>query len=129
MSDHTITLNLPQHLYERLNELAQTNKRPIESVAIEQLSLAFDNIPDLSAFIGLSDDQLWAVVNTPFDVVQDNRMKYLREQRETRPLTDKEEVEADDLIEAFHVFILNRSKAMLVLQQRGVDVMSELSGS
>ena len=128
MSDHTIRLNLPQHLYERLYELAQTNQRPIESVVIERLSLGFDDIPDLSAFIELSDDQLWAVVHTPFDVVQENRMKELREQRETRLLTDKEEAEADNLVEAFHLFILNRSKAMLVLHQRGVDVETQLQG-
>jgi len=126
MSDHTIRLNLPQHLYERLYELAQTNERPIESVVIERLSLGLDDHPDLSAFIELSDDQLWAVVNTPFDVVQENRMKELREQRETRLLTDKEEAEADNLVEAFHLFILNRSKAMLVLHQRGVDVETQL---
>ncbi len=84
--------------------------------------------PDLSAFTGLSDEALWAIVDEPFDVTQQTRLDDLHEQRETRKLTDAEEGEVDMLIGEYDRYILRRSKAMATLQARGVDVMGILSG-
>lgn len=86
------------------------------------------SMPDLSAFMGLSDDALWAIVNEPFDTVQQTRLDNLHEQRETRQLTDAEEREVDMLIGEYDRYILRRSKAMATLQARGIDVMGILSG-
>ncbi|MDX2078186.1 MAG: hypothetical protein SFZ02_17270 [bacterium] len=85
------------------------------------------DMPDLSAFEVLSDNALWDIVNTPFDVIKNARMRQLDDLRDTRHLTSEEEKEADDLIQAFDKYILRRSMAMVTLQKRGVDVMAELS--
>jgi len=84
--------------------------------------------PDLSAFTGLSDDALWAIIDEPFDTAQQTRLNHLHEQRETRKLTDAEEHEVDMLISEYDRYILRRSKAMATLQARGIDVMGILSG-
>ncbi|MCU0482633.1 MAG: hypothetical protein MUE54_15690 [Anaerolineae bacterium] len=82
-------------------------------------------LPDLSAFEGLSDEALWAIVDDrPVEMI---RLGKLRELRNERRLTADEEYEVEQLLEAYQQFILKRSKAMAVLHQRGIDVMTELS--
>ncbi|HRF98178.1 MAG TPA: hypothetical protein PLZ51_23385 [Aggregatilineales bacterium] len=126
MSDHTITLNLPQHLYERLYELAQTNQRPIESVVIERLSLGLDDIPDQSIFDDMPDDQLWEIVYQPFQMEKDERLQALTQLGKKGQLSDAHEIELEQLMESFRKYILRRSKALLALKEHGVDVEAQL---
>jgi len=95
---------------------------------IQQRRMAESNNRDLSAYEALSNNQLWEVVNTPFDVVLDRRLRALTEQRQMGHLSDVEQQEVLNLLEALDKFILKRSLAMSALQKRGVDVMSDLSG-
>ena len=95
---------------------------------IQQRRMEESNNRDLSAYEALSNNQLWEVVNTPFDVVLDRRLRALTEQRQMGHLSDVEQQEVLNLLEALDKFILKRSLAMSALQKRGVDVMSDLSG-
>lgn len=76
-------------------------------------------------FAVLSNQALWAIVHEPFYL--QNRLDELNNLRDTRPLTDAEEAEADEILELSDAYILKRSMAMVTLQKRGVDVLGELS--
>lgn len=122
MSDHSITIQLPQSAYERLQAMAQISNRPIEHIAMEQLVLGLDDIPDQSVFDGLSDDQLWAVIHQSFNMIEDMRLQELTQLGKEDKLTPHHEIELDQLMASFHKYVIRRSKALLALKQRGVDV-------
>ena len=80
---------------------------------------------DLAGFEALSNQALWTIVHEPFYL--QNRLDELNNLRDTRPLTDVEEAEADEILALSDAYILKRSMAMVTLQKRGVDVLGDLS--
>jgi len=87
-----------------------------------------DAIPDLSLFESLSDVQLWDVIRQPFNALQNIRLHILTDKRQMGSgLTLAEQEEIGQLIQAYDRYVLIRSMAMVTLQKRGVDVLSELA--
>jgi hypothetical protein len=69
MLGKSITLDLPDDLYEHVHQMAALSQRPVERVVLESLCLLFvpppasaDLATNLAALSGYSDAQLWAVV-------------------------------------------------------------------
>src|SRR5262245_22077257 len=69
MPGKSITLDLPDDLYEQVQQVAAQSQRPMERVVLESLRLLFapppssvDLATDLATLAGYTDDQLWAVV-------------------------------------------------------------------
>ncbi|MDX2075965.1 MAG: hypothetical protein SFZ02_06010 [bacterium] len=119
-----MTLN---DIMKALDTLSDDELNQIQS-HIQQKRMSDSKKHDLSAYEGLSNNQLWEVVNTPFDVILDRRLRALTEQRQMGHLSEAEQQEVLNLLEALDKFILKRSLAMATLQKRGVDVMGDLSG-
>ncbi|MEA5564271.1 MULTISPECIES: hypothetical protein [unclassified Anabaena] len=68
MATETITLQIPQILYQRLVNTAHAQNRPIEEVIVHALQVgsppAWDDVPeefqaDIAALDKLDDDSLW----------------------------------------------------------------------
>lgn len=116
-----ITLQLPDYLYERIRQMAQSTDRPIENVVIEGLSSLFGDIPSAN-LDQLTNDQLWAVVHHPFNFEQDMRLRELTLRSKSDDLSDDEEIEVDELVDALDQYVLQRSKALVILKGRGVDI-------
>ncbi|MCU0482636.1 MAG: hypothetical protein MUE54_15705 [Anaerolineae bacterium] len=127
MSENIITIQLPKHIYERLQTMAQIDNRPIENIALNWLSVGLDDdVPDQTVFDQLTDEQLRAILDEPFHVIKQIRLDELHDLRDVRPLTADEEYEVDQLLESYDRYVLRRSKAMLALHRHGVDVKAEL---
>ena len=69
MPGKSIMLDLPEDLYEDMQQVAAQSQRPLERVVLESLRLLFappsssaDLTTSLAALSGYSDAQLWAVV-------------------------------------------------------------------
>ena len=69
MPGKSITLDLPEDLYERVRQVAEQSQYPLERVLIESIRLLFvppptstDVATTLAALPNYSDAQLWAVV-------------------------------------------------------------------
>jgi hypothetical protein len=67
MPGKSITLDLPDDLYERVHQLAERSQRPVEHVVLESLRVLFvpppsstDLATSLAALPGYADAQLWA---------------------------------------------------------------------
>lgn len=78
--------------------------------------------PDLSAFEALSDEALWGIVNEPFNPDDDVRLAELTQFGKVGKLTAQDDTELQTLLTAYRQFIIRRSKAVLMLKQRGADV-------
>lgn len=94
-----ITLQLLGYLYERIRQMAQSTDRPIENVIIEGLSSLFGDIPSAN-LDQLTNDQLWTVVHHPFNFEQDMRLRELTLRGKSDDLSDDEEIEIDELVDA-----------------------------
>jgi|SRR4051794_13629529 len=130
MTTQTVTLDLPELLYQKLRLRAAQSQRTVEDELLEVLAVAIsvaDDLPaDLSTAITplatLNDADLWRAAQTrlPTDVAAQLEDLHLKRQREG--LTEYQEREAAVLIHQYERFMLIRAQATALLKQRGHDV-------
>ena len=124
-----ITLQLPEELYQRMREAAKASDRSVEDLLLESASMIFPNAADLSTLDSLatySNEQLWNVVLRRLGESQRSRLHNLSDEQKQRALNETEERELDYLLDLVDRLMLLRSKALLLLKQRGQDVDSYL---
>ena len=130
MSHQSVTLDLPEDLYERVRQAAADSHKPLESVLVETIALLFgdESINDLSPnkLDTFTDVQLWAVVQRRLAWPQDARLRELTVLGKSGALTADEQVELERLVGVVNHYVLLRSKALLLLKQRGHDVEQRL---
>lgn len=133
MGKRSITLDLPDELYERIQ--AEASQRPVEIVALETLGAVFrqpldQNGGDLDELLAemaeYHDSQLWAIVRRRLSWMQSLRLRELSAKRKQEALTPDEERALNQLLNLVDRQMLLRSEALLLLKQRGQDVESYL---
>jgi hypothetical protein len=75
----------------------------------------------------LPDDELWAIVRRPFSSTQDERLRELTARGKNGTLSDDEQIEIEQLVDAVDRYVLLRSQALLLLEGRGHNVEAKLS--
>lgn len=129
MSEKTITLQIPDELFESLRETAVASERPIETVMLESLNVLFQR-PSLATNIealllelrAYTDEQLWAVVYRRLPWTQSLRLHELAAKGKQGFLTETETTELEQLVDLNDRYMLLRSEALLLLKQRGQDI-------
>ena len=128
MTLQTVTVNLPQVLYRRLERAAQATNQPLDAVLLQSIR---GNIPpspddaptdmrdDLRQLLKLSDDDLWAVASAPMDAKQWRRHKQLLRKNTAATCSEREQRELEGLRVATDRYIIRRSFALAVLKWRG----------
>jgi len=130
MNSQTVTLELPEPLYERLRNRAAQSQRSIEAEARETLASALqesDSLPaDLEAAITplalLSDAELWQAGCTRLSQETVEQLEELNLKRQREGLTEAEEATAAGFIHQYERVMLIRAEAAALLKQRGHDV-------
>jgi hypothetical protein len=125
MSQQPVTVELPDDLYERIQQAAEESNRSVETVLVESLNLLFgepSSDPNISALKDYSDEQLWAVVYKRLPWTQSERLRELSAQNKQSLLTNVELRELETLLELVDTQMLMRSEALLRLKERGRDV-------
>jgi hypothetical protein len=130
MPHQSITLDLPEDLYERVRQAAEESQRPVESVLVETLNLMFGDLPmerlSPDALERFTDEALWALAYCPLAWPQDARLRELIALGKSGTLSDDDQTEMERLIGEVDHYVLLRSKALLLLKQRGHDVERRL---
>jgi len=133
MPGKSITLDLPDDLYERVQQMAALSQRPVERVVLESLRLLFvpppssvDLASTLAALSGYADAQLWAVVYQRLAWPQSQRLHELSAKQKFERLTEDEQHELADLLGANDRAMLLRSEALGLLKNRGYDIEAYL---
>ena len=137
MTTQTITLDLPEPLYQKLKVRATQARRSVEDELLDLLAAAVpvaDELPDdLTAAITplamLDDAELWRAAQTrlPPDVAA--RLEELHLKRQRAGLTEPEEREAATLVRQYERVMLVRAQAAALLKQRGHDVSGLLAAA
>lgn len=133
MPGKSITLDLPEDLYERVRQVAEQSQRPLERVLVESIRLLFvlpptstDVATTLAAMPGYSDAQLWAVVYQRLAWPQSQRLHELSAKNKLEKLTEDEQSECEHLLTLNDRAMLLRSEALLLLKNRGHDIAAYL---
>ena len=117
MPEHSITLTLPDAVYRQAQRVAKTTQQAIEEVVLTWIRPAPEE--ELVGLEALSNDELRAVTQTTVSPVRIRRLQDLLTAQRQRNLTEDEQQEAAKLVEQEDMLTLRKSKALLLLKQRG----------
>ena len=128
MAFQSVTLDLPDAVYERLQHAATALNRPLEEVVFQSiqgnLPPSLDDLPvnlhdELRSFQSLDDQALWSIARSELPAVDWQQHQQLLEKQQTVRLTAQEQSALAHLREAVDTFVLRRSYAMALLKWRG----------
>jgi hypothetical protein len=124
----TVTLQIPEPLYQRLVNTARATCRPLEEVILHALRVgsppAWDNVPDefqveLAALDRLEDEALWKIAQSQKTSTDMVRYDELLEQNQSNALTEAERLELTALKIEADSFMLRKAQAAALLRWRG----------
>ena len=131
---HAISIELPEELYTRVQQIAARSDSSIEMALLEGMSWLYTTVPSdrdatFKKLRTLSDVQLWAVVYQRLHPHDASRLQSLSGAVNQAPLPADEQAELEELLRLVDYQMLLRSEALLLLQKRGHDVDSYLNAS
>lgn len=117
MPEHSITLTLPDAVYRQAQRVAKTTQQAIEEVVLTWIRPAPEE--ELVGLDELSNDELLAISQTTVPPARLRRLQDLLTAQRQRNLAESEQQEAAKLVEQEDLLTLRKSKALLLLKQRG----------
>ena len=133
MSGQTISITLPDGLYERVKETAVAAALSVEEVLTQSVALSLPTLEDdlppetrsnLAALSLLSDPELWHIAENMADDDLQQQLETLAERQKHRPLTKAEESRLTKLMTRAQLFMLRKAEAFRLLARRGYAVFS-----
>lgn len=128
---NSISLQLPDRLYQRLVNTAQATQQPLEAIILRALEVGsppdWDDVPepfqaDLAALDRLDDATLWTIALGRQSETQFTRYDELLDRNREGRLTDAEQVELAHLRTQADRFMLRKAQASALLRWRGHHV-------
>lgn len=130
MTYQTITLNVPETVYQQIRKAAEKVRRPINDILVEAVTAAAPAMGTtkkgaraaLAQMAYLSDAALWQAARATLLVKQRERLEDLHEAQQQRPLSNTERAEERSLLELYRETLVVRAQAAVLLQSRGYDI-------
>jgi hypothetical protein len=126
----TITLDIPEALYERVQHAAAISQRRIEEVLLEMVATALpplsdlprDLADDIASLAFLNDSALFQVARSTLSADLHTQITALLERKGRGELSASEQARLDDLVSSSEALVLRRAQAAALLQRRGYDM-------
>ncbi len=134
MSHYTVTLPVPNYIYDRARQIAEDTSQSIEAVLLQQLQDAFaEPLPDLppeerhelEALVSLSDDALWTIAREQMPEDRQVRLRALMHANSQGALDDVQRIELEALVAQGQRLSLRKAQAAALLTERGYQVTLE----
>lgn len=128
MSQQTVSVELPEDLYQRVCEIASAAARSVQEVLTVSIAMSLpplekDLPPELRVELGPMDllnvDKLRKLSCERLDHDREERLEQLAELQKKQPLSDAERTELADLVEKAQRVMLHRAEASRLLALRG----------
>jgi hypothetical protein len=128
MAVETVTLQIPEILYQRLVSTARATQQPLENVILHALQVGsppeWDDVPeefqaDLAALDRLDDNTLWQIARSRKTVAEMERYNTLLDGNSSGTLTQDERLELMALRNEADRFMLLKAQAAVLLRWRG----------
>jgi hypothetical protein len=134
MTDHPITANLPDPIFDPIQKMAEAKAKSVEQIVIDQLRSALsiplpvlppDEESELVAFKFLSDDTLRNIAREQTPRRIQERMQVLMERNNLGTITPEEYAELTELVDRSQRLMLRKAWAAGVLMERGYAISGE----
>jgi hypothetical protein len=131
MTDRPITLSVPEYVYDRARQLAESTSEPIERVMVRQLEAALSEplptLPpneqdELDALQHLSSEALWTIAREQMPADQQTRMQVLMDANTKGTIAESASQEFSRLVETGQRLMLRKAQAASLLTKRGFTV-------
>ena len=130
MTVQSVTLNLPETLYDWLRQRAEQTHRTIEDELLETVASAIpltENLPDdlneaISHLQVLDDEALWRAAKSHLSTEVATEMERLHLKRQREGLTENENQTLEKFVKQYERVMLVRAQAAALLKERGHDV-------
>jgi plasmid stability protein len=137
MSSQTLTLSVPDPLYQRLKRRAAQTQRSVEEEMLDALvsavpeanGLSDDLESALSSLALLDDTALWRAARSHLASEAAEEIEGLHLKRQREGLTDAETQSLTTLMAQYERAMLVRAQAAAILRQRGHSVSALVSPS
>ena len=121
MSQPHVDLHLLPHIYKAIRRIAENSSQSVEEVVISSLEVLYgEDEPGILEHF--SDEVLWKVARKSLSPQYEARLDELIAQSKEASLNKAEQAELDSLLEIVDRLMLARSKALVLLKQRGHDI-------
>ena len=137
MSARTITVTLPEVLYERVKSTADASARSVEEVCTQSIALSLPELEDdlpselrsgLAVLPLLSDAELETIAHSSMSDEAQNQLEMLADAQKHRALSSTEETSLNQLLEEAQRLMLRKAEAYRLLARRGHSLLTA-SGS
>jgi hypothetical protein len=127
----TVTLQIPEALYQRLAIAAGATQRSLEDVILQALQIGspptWKDVPeefqtDLASLDRLDDNSLWQIANSKKMPLEMERYDFLLSKQQNTELTASEKLELEQFRTDSDRFMLRKSQAAAILKWRGHNV-------
>ncbi len=136
MTDHALTVTLPDYIYVHIRQAAAKSAQPVEDIVRERLTaifalseplpaLADDEEAELSAFRHLSDDTLWTIAREQMSAIDQTQLEMLMDGNSMGKLTTEESAALAQLVERGQRLMLCKAEAAGLLTERGHKITSK----
>ncbi len=134
MTDYSVTLTVPDYVYNRARKIAEATAQPVEQVIRQQIEEAFaeplpklppDEEAELAALGQLSDDALRTIAREQMPADLQLRMQGLMDRNNLGTITEAEHRELESLVERGNQLMLRKAEAGAILTRRGHPVTSK----
>ncbi len=130
MAIQTITLDIPDALYQTALRLADATKRPIDDVVRESLMNTLPPLDDVSAvevdslahLSMLGDDALWDVAGYTASDAEQHELAHLLDVQERGEIVGHEKERLEQILNQHSNMMLKKAHAWLLLARRGYSV-------
>lgn len=126
----TVTLHIPDSLYEPIHRAAQATNQPLETVLLTALSSSLptlDGLPtetqaELLSLEGLDNEALWKIMLEAVSADQQLTLESLLNRAATQPLTPAEQSQLESLQKQVDLTMLRKARAAVLLRFRGLRI-------
>ncbi|MBI3326873.1 MAG: hypothetical protein HYZ81_09245 [Nitrospinae bacterium] len=134
MSDHPVTLPVPDYIYDRARQIAVGTAQSIEAVLLQQLEDAFaEPLPalppeeqrELEALAHLSDEALWTIAREHMAQERQARLHVLMDANSQGTLDQAQRAELEALVAQGQRLSVRKAQAAAMLTERGYRVTIE----
>jgi hypothetical protein len=135
MPNQTIPIQLPDAIYQRLQQVVHATNHSIEGVVLQtirgNLLPSLDDLsPELRCVVAdlqrMSDEALWSMTKEPLPPHQWRRHQRLLRKGQEGPLSAAEHEELAELRAAADRFVIRRSYALALLKWHGHTIPTDM---
>ncbi len=130
MTYQTITLDVPEPVYQQIRRAAEKVRRPVNDILVEAVTAAAPAMAGeggksrtaLAQMAYLNDAALWQAARATLPANQRERLETLHEMQQQGRLSSAERTEEQALLDLYKETLLVRAQAAVLLRSRGYDI-------